>query len=137
MDFAFANDLGITFDLISLRTDSQPFTIHMYKHQGEFLATPSKFGNVRNASPQFEYFFNKVRTANTDLVLSPEYSCSWEIVNAIIADTRLWPLPGKLWAIGCESMTRAELANFKTLCTAANIFFHCEPEDPSNNKKFL
>jgi len=136
MDFAFADDLGITLDLIALRTDSQPFTIHMYQHQGEFLATPCKFGNAGNASSQFTYFFDKARTAKTDLVLTPEYSCHWENIHAIIADQQLWPVPGKLWAIGCESITKADLGAFKTLCTAPNIIFHCEKEDLSNNKSF-
>ena len=81
MDFVFADDeLGIEMNLIPLRPSTEPFTIHFYQHSGEFFASKTRIGNGINAVAQFRYFFQKARQNNSDLILSPEYSCPSGII---------------------------------------------------------
>jgi len=136
MEFFLVEALGITCDLVPLRTTSQPFTIHFYQHQGVFAAANNHIGNENDASAQFTYFFNQARSKNSDLVLTPEYSCPWKNILEIVNDEQLWPAPGKLWALGCESILKKDLAKFKTTCAKKQIFLNWETEDETNNKTF-
>jgi hypothetical protein len=101
MEFTFVESLGVTADLVALRTSSQPFNIHMYQHQGLFAASENKLGNGTNVGKQFSDFFIEARRLDSDLVLTPEYSCPWANILEIVSDKTLWPVSGKLWVLGC------------------------------------
>jgi hypothetical protein len=138
MKFVFADSLGIESNLVVLRPDTQPFLIHFYQHTGNFFGSPARIGNENeaDAAVQFRYFFNAVRQRNSDLVLTPEYSCPFTNIIEIVSDNALWPAAGKLWVLGCQSITRAELAAFAEHCNNPNIHLHHEPDNPENNKDF-
>lgn len=136
MNFEFADDLGLAFELIALRPASQPFTTHLYQHQGAFIGNAHRIGNGNNVLNKFRYFFDQAKLKGSDLVLTPEYSCPWEIIMEIVNDENLWPIAGKLWVIGCESITKQELAANRAASNKQNIFFHSEPDNPGNNKSY-
>jgi hypothetical protein len=138
MEFVFADSLGIESNLVVLRPDTQPFLIHFYQHTGNFFGSAARIGNENEADAilQFRYFLNTVRQRNSDLVLTPEYSCPFTNIIEIVSDNAMWPAAGKLWVLGCESITRVELAAFAENCTDPNIHLHHEPDNPENNKDF-
>jgi hypothetical protein len=136
MEFIFVDTLGITTDLIALRTVSQPFNIHFYQHLGIFAASEISLGNGNDVSAQFSYFFNEARLRNSDLVLTPEYSCPWNNVIEILNNEQMWPQVGKLWALGCESITPEQLVEIRTICDRPGVFAQWEVEKPGNNKHF-
>jgi hypothetical protein len=73
-------------------------------------ANPEFVGHAdRNqAFAKFSTFLDLAQQFNSDLVVSPEYSFPWEVLqNAIVASHM--PATGKLWVFGCEAITPAEL----------------------------
>jgi hypothetical protein len=68
--------------------------------------------NRELAVQKFSNFFHLAVQTQADLVLSPEYACPWNSLEAILHNG-LAPALGKLWALGCESITPAELAALK------------------------
>lgn len=59
----------------------------------------------------FSAFLRLAVKNGSDLVLSPEYSCPWEVLRDAIAQKAL-PQSGKIWALGCESITPTQLNQF-------------------------
>src|SRR5688500_12185490 len=107
MYFRFADVLGIRMNLIPLRPQTETFTVLFYQHSGKFFRSKERIGNQDQdiATNQFNHFFDVARQKNSDLVLTPEYSCPWAIINNIIDSEQLWPAVGKLWVLGCESIS--------------------------------
>lgn len=60
------------------------------------------------AVKKFRCFFELVKEKNVELVITPEYSCPWEVIKNLIDDKDL-PENKKLWVIGCESIKPSEL----------------------------
>jgi hypothetical protein len=56
------------------------------------------------AREKFKNFIAMAVEKDADLVLSPEYSCPWETLKDYFA-RGTFPALGKLWALGCESIT--------------------------------
>jgi len=69
-----------------------------------------------------------------DLVLSPEYSLPWKVFGEFIQKQRL-PALGKLWVLGCESITPEELEAF-VLATKTIVKWIYEPV-PRTSGHFL
>lgn len=136
MNFICIDSIGIQTDLIALQTTSQPFTIHLYQHQGLFEASGTRIGNKNDAFSQFAYFFQQAKAKNSDLVLTPEYSCPWKNILEIVNNEQLWPSTGKLWALGCESISKVELEKFQKDSSKQNVFAHWEQEDKASSKNF-
>jgi len=61
---------------------------------------------------KFKEFLSLAAEKDCDLVLSPEYSCPWASLEHAIGQGSL-PKEGKLWALGCEAITRDELEAIK------------------------
>lgn len=64
--------------------------------------------NNENILKKFISFFDLSVSEKADLSITPEYSCPWRIILHLIKRNVL-PEKGKLWVIGCESITPKEL----------------------------
>lgn len=64
------------------------------------------------ARAQFEGFLSDAWQTQADLAVTPEYAMPWEVLSDTVEKGPA-PAPGKLWALGCESITYAELAALK------------------------
>lgn len=139
MQFKFIEDLelDIQLDLISLRRDTQRYKILMYQHQGILKASTHKIGNAENVDSQFKLFFQKAIDLNTDLVLTPEYSCPWENLIELILDPQKQPTVGKLWCLGCESISKDELTTFVHNFTNRNRIIYFDEQVLQSNNNFL
>jgi hypothetical protein len=94
-----------------LEPDAQPYCVLAIQPCGELAFSQTFVGNANHsqAIKKFFCFLQDAAVANVDLALSPEYSCPWKsLEDALTAD--LFPGAGKLWALGCESITPDELS---------------------------
>ena len=71
--------------------------------------------NAKLADQQYAAFLRIATETDADLVVTPEYSLPWRILQSFIEGDR-GPTEGKLWGLGCESVTLDELTAF-----AANL----------------
>jgi hypothetical protein len=83
----------------------------------------------KTASEKFDGFLELAATNNADLVLCPEYSCPWSSLERILGDGP-FPAEGKLWALGCESITPSELSDLEGR-TSGIVWIH-EPVELSS-----
>jgi hypothetical protein len=139
MNFIFADTLGlnITFDLIALQRNSQRYSTLLYQHEGTLSADQNKIGNASSVETQFNIFFAKAKEKNVDLALTPEYSCPWEVINSIIATPAEWPNEGKLWAIGCESITIESIKQIKADFNRDNSIVYYDESVHNGTQRYL
>ena len=110
-------------DLAALRANVDTYRVLLAQPAGAITADAA---GVRNrdavrADLVFRRFLEKAAETNVDLAVTPEYSLPWATLIAILrAGSR--PAAGKLWALGCESITlaaltalRAELADIAVM----------------------
>ena len=114
MRYRFVDTLNIgieNLDLEALQFNSNAYSVLLYQHLGDFLPTPTKFGNSNNVEShrKFEAFIRLAKVENVSLAITPEYSCPWSVIRDILSNEEIQPSNGKLYAIGCESITRDEL----------------------------
>jgi hypothetical protein len=138
MNFTYIDQLGLdlSIDLAVLRRDSQRYSILLYQHEGEFFADAARIGNLHEQSVRFDAFLEKAQQASADLVMTPEYSCPWQSIKNIVNDSSKWPAVGKLWALGCESITPEELLAFNQEYAGAKVIIHHEQEE-ADGKHFF
>jgi len=67
--------------------------------------------NREAAKNKFAGFIALAVEKSADLVLCPEYSCPWEVLEAALRQGK-FPAADKLWALGCESITPAKFREF-------------------------
>jgi len=67
--------------------------------------------NSESACSKYKDFLKLAQEKHADLVISPEYSCPWQVIEGLIQNEKL-PSNGKLWVLGCESITPIELDEF-------------------------
>lgn len=137
--FVFLDTLGlnINFDLIALQRNSQRYSTLLYQHEGILSANRNKVGNKNSVIQQFQLFLSKAKEQNVDLVLTPEYSCPWELISSIISNTQDWPQEGKLWVFGCESIKIEEIKSFKSKHSVDNTIIYYDESVYASNKSFL
>jgi len=71
----------------------------------------------------FRRFLEKAVETGADLAVTPEYSLPWETLLTSLR-TGVRPAVGKLWALGCESLTLAQLSTHKAeLANIATVIF--------------
>ena len=102
---------------------------------GQVRATEDFVGhaNAERASALFAGFFRMANGYQPDLAFSPEYSCPWPSLRAILERGTL-PALGKLWIIGCEAITPNDLR--ETIRTHPDVVWIHE-EIPASAKTFL
>lgn len=124
MVFTFLETLNIEIDLTVLRKDSQPYSALLYQHEGNLHADDTCIRNNTNAEPQLLAFLKKSLESNADLALTPEYCCPWTVIEYIIKNQTHWPRDGKLWAYGCEAITKQQIQDFRTAYTNNEVHIH-------------
>lgn len=58
---------------------------------------------------QMKQFLHEAFKTEADIVLCPEYSCTWLALTETIEEQR-FPAAGKLWVLACESASRQQLS---------------------------
>ncbi len=137
MDFLFAENLGIGIDLSILRRNTQRHSILLYQHEGALHADNARIGNQNNVDVELGLFFEKSRSTACDLALTPEYSCPLSVIEDIINHPGKWPVAEKLWAVGCESMTKQQLTTLQASYNAGNIFVHFDTNILNSNLNYV
>lgn len=59
-----------------------------------------------------EEFLNFAKAEKIDVVITPEYSVPWDVLDEVIKSDAMWPQKGKLWCIGLEGISGDELEKF-------------------------
>jgi hypothetical protein len=122
MQFEFVFEtFNVPIDLRVLKRSVQKHHVLLYQHEGELTASAVRIGNAGNATASLNSFFDKARTEDADLALTPEYCCPWENIEKIIRDETLWPNPTRLWVIGAESITIEQLTAFDDQYNQNNV----------------
>lgn len=85
---------------------------------------------------KFRSFFNLVKESNADLVMTPEYSCPWKMIQEII-NNDLLPKESKLWVIGCESIKVNEFLSLTRCIENVNWIYEEKILECIDNDKFL
>jgi hypothetical protein len=67
--------------------------------------TGVKASNEQIFHPKARKFIKLAIDKNADLILTPEYSFSYKIINEIINDENLWPKDGALWCLSTEGIS--------------------------------
>lgn len=104
--------------------------------QPEGNITANAFG-VRNndeqlADQQYTGFLRTAVEVDADLVVTPEYSLPWRVLATLIEEGQS-PSEGKLWALGCESITLDALSALaETLSDKATFIY--ESLAPDGNR---
>ncbi|WP_439559040.1 hypothetical protein [Dyadobacter sp.] len=127
MNFFFIDEIlpGISINLRALSRGTERYRVLLYQHEGVLaFSDGSKLGNLTDCTPQFRAFLNLARETSADLVMTPEYSCPWTNIREIMEDRSLWPVQGKLWALGAESITKEELRAFHSQYATDDKIFH-------------
>src|SRR5690554_5284574 len=138
MNFIDISDLNISTTLDVLKRDTQRNSLLFYQHKGDFFANENRIGNVdRNiAHTKFLKILVKARQDNSDLMLSPEYSCPVSIITHIVATEDFQPLTNKIWVLGGESITKEELCQLND-ANQENVLVHFENDVLNSNKRYL
>lgn len=99
--------------LNALVPDAEFYEVLAIQPEGKIEAKEDFIGHADHlaAVNKFSAFLRLAVEKNCDLVLSPEYSCPWEVISTAIANNLL-PKMGKIWALGCESVTPDQLDKF-------------------------
>ena len=66
-------------------------------------------------------FLLRGNETKADIILSPEYSVPWSILQRILEEQEPCPLNGKLWCLGLEGISCQELKKFLVANVEKNI----------------
>lgn len=115
MEFTFIDSLleNYTIELNALKPDAELYSTMLLQHTGNFDSREGFFGNENDETTKFNQFLIKAKNDNIELVVTPEYSCPWSSIRNILNDTVNFPNLGKLWVLGCESITPNDINSFK------------------------
>lgn len=120
--------------LAALVPDVDNYKVLLMQPHGEIEGS---IAGVRNrdsilAGRQFGRFLDDARETQADLVVTPEYSMPWAVLVGAIKGG-IVPAQGKLWVLGCESITYSELENLKQdLAPLATVL--CETLQPDAHR---
>ena len=91
-----------------LYPDSTRYSALLFQPCGNIETGNNFVRNKNSAHEKFKAFFDLAIINNVNLAMSPEYSCPWETIEALIEEDK-FPQKSNIWAIGCESITPKEL----------------------------
>ncbi|MEO9802841.1 MAG: hypothetical protein ABJF04_06320 [Reichenbachiella sp.] len=130
MEFKFIDDVidNIQLGLEVLEKDADNYTMLLFQHKGVFSIDDDKFGNEKDCSSKFSSFIELAKTENVSLALTPEYSCPWDSIVAVVEDQEKWPNNSKLWALCCESIKPDEISAFQQTHANDNVLIHFDEE---------
>lgn len=116
-------------ELEALRPDRTNYKLCLLQPKGDITydATGLRHTNAALAATEFAAFIDEAIARRADLAVTPEYAMPWDVLIDALADDKT-PKPGKLWALGCESITFEAL---EALRDDANAVAHFIFEDLS------
>jgi hypothetical protein len=123
-------------DLALLRSDARPYSLLIAQPTGTIEANDQFIRNQDRATAFAKHreFLNLAQRNAVELAVTPEYSCPWEVVRAILAE-RCLPHPGNIWVLGCESISPESLCALKS--AYPEILWVHEPVHSSVTHTFL
>ena len=96
--------------LTALEPRPEPYLALLCQPHGTIHASPARIGNSDPPTvlPMYRAFLLDAVESQAQLAITPEYSVPWALIAEIIHGAPR-PPKGSLWALGCESITPAEL----------------------------
>jgi hypothetical protein len=97
-------------ELEALSTRRETYRTLVWQAQGPIVANLDRVGhaNQEEAALRCTRFLEKAVATYSDLVVAPEYSVPWSVIDQIAAGA-LRPPQGALWVLGAESISPSEL----------------------------
>src|SRR5690554_640158 len=137
MNFIDIKNLNISTELDILKRDTQPNSLLLYQHKGNFFADNNRIGNVdqNEAHKKFLRVLEKAKQDNTALVLSPEYSCPKSIIDLMVENEDTQPPTNKVWVLGGESISKVEITQLLSL-NQDGVYIHCEDIISNTDKSY-
>ena len=141
MQFRFINELGLNIQPLNLEVllkDTNPYSTLLYQPVSVFHPTANKFGNAEgtNCAGKCLDFLRIAKNEHVALTVTPEYSCPWAVVKEIF-DEDILPDEGKLWVLGCESITKNDLNTFTQEYADGSLIIHYENAVMQRDGNFL
>lgn len=113
--FTKASELiGATYPQLDVCTNNgSPLMVLQWQCGGEI--TIDAVSGVSKTDPLFiekaRKFIQLALTSRAGLVLTPEYSFPYQVLDELIADSTRWPAQGKLWCFGSQGDNRDSFLN--------------------------
>ena len=106
-----------TPNLEVLRNDIAHYDALLFQPSGDITYSDSFVGNSDTANVKSKYakFLEIAKKRNAHLAITPEYSCPWDVLIALVNDEKKLPNAGSVWILGCESMNKDGLRNLPNL----------------------
>lgn len=107
--------------------DNEPVRFVLLQHRGDLQADERGIGNTDTDSASTKILaliehVVKLKPAPS-LLATPEYSVPWTVIDRILSDG-LIPEVGKIWILGCESITPDDLRN--RIAQHADVIWYSE-----------
>ena len=115
---------GLTqLPLALLEPNCSEFDLLLYQHSGSIVASENGIYNsdAGLAATKFNSLFDLTEEVRPDLLVAPEYSCPWDVIE-LKAQSGRWPAVGTAWIVGCESIKPDELTQLTNRCGNASWF---------------
>lgn len=98
-----------------LKADEGIYNLALCQLSGTIEANDQYVKNTNQhlIKDKIKKFIELIMNNNTDLAITPEYACPWEIIEYIISSDKV-PNEGKLWIFGCESISPRELRTIES-----------------------
>lgn len=116
--------------LFALQPDREPYHVMLLQPHGFVEVNENRIGHADAARGYntCRTFLDAASAKHADLVVTPEYCTPWKVVGDIVSG-EIRPDEGAIWALGCESITPAELRELGTRIANAGdgIFLYHEP----------
>lgn len=123
-DILLEEGLGVPI-LNALIPNVDTYEVLLLQPHGDIEADVSGVRNRNHtlAIDQYGQFLEDANEKQADLVITPEYSMPWSVLETMIKEKQ-GPAHGKLWALGCESIKISELDALKlALASVATIIY--------------
>lgn len=132
-DILLEEGLGVP-TLNALISNVDTYEVLLLQPHGDIEAD---INGVRNrnhtfAINQYSQFLKDANERQADLVITPEYSMPWSVLERVIKEEQ-GPAKGKLWALGCESIKISELDALKSALASVTTVIY-EPLDSASPK---
>lgn len=132
-DILLDEGLGVP-TLNALIPNVNTYEVLLLQPHGDIEADVSGVRNSNHtlAIDQYGQFLEDANEKQADLVITPEYSMPWSVLETVIKDKQ-GPAHRKLWALGCESIKISELDALKSvLASEATVIY--ESLDSASSK---
>lgn len=100
--------------LAALEADDTLYTLMALQPEGRIRITDGGIGHAdtKAVGPQLSAFLSLAGGLQPDLVVAPKYCVPWEVLYTAL-ESGVAPAPGKLWVLGCESLSLGGLGHVR------------------------